>query len=280
MLAEKTLNYKSHLIFYRVVGKGKPVIFIHGFGEDGNVWKNQIDFLKDSVPGDRARFQMIIPDLPGSGGSEMIEDMSMEGMADVIKNIIDTEFPKTPSNGGFKGSLIGHSMGGYITLAFAEKYPQYLNGLALFPSTAFPDTEEKKLARQKGIRFIQEHGAFEFLKTSSYNLFSPLSKEKIPKLIDEFIYSLRNFKGDALVSYYEAMMRRPDRTSIIKNLQIPMLFIAGKYDNAVPLNDVLKQCHLPEISYFHILAESGHMGMIEEPEKCNKILNEYLVNLS
>ncbi len=290
MPAEKNLNYNGHSIFYRVIGEGKPAVFIHGFGEDGKVWKppqtppkEGLSIAQSSLFDDSSllrKFKFILPDLPGSGKSEMIGNMSMEGMAEVIKKIIDTESPKVSPSGGFRGPLIGHSMGGYIALAFAEKYPEYLNGLGLFHSTAYPDTEEKKAARQKGIQFIKEHGAFEFLKTANYNLFSQLSKDKMPQLIDEFIGSLRNFTAKALVSYYEAMMKRPERIATLKNLQIPMLFIAGKYDNAIPLNDILDQCHLPEISYFHILAESGHMGMIEETEKSNRILNDYLINLS
>ncbi len=325
MPAEKNLNYNGHSIFYRVIGEGNPAVFIHGFGEDGNVWEapsnspeggesNAQTWLFDDSSL-LSKFKFIIPDLPGSGKSEMIEDMSMEGMAEVIKVIVDAEKPplilptgenntqpsliedvsnnsnipksevsewvSSPVGGSRMGAvLIGHSMGGYIALAFAEKYPEYLNGLGLFHSTAYPDTEEKKAARQKGIQFIKEHGAFEFLKTANYNLFSQLSKDKMPQLIDEFIGSLRNFTAKALVSYYEAMMKRPERIATLKNLQIPMLFIAGKYDNAIPLNDILDQCHLPEISYFHILAESGHMGMIEETEKSNRILNDYLINLS
>ena len=287
MPAEKNLNYNGHSIFYRIIGEGKPTVFIHGFGEDGNVWRppqtRQKEGFSTALPsifGDSlllSKFKFIIPDLPGSGKSEMIEDMSVEGMAEVIKVIVDSE---KPVGSQMRAVLIGHSMGGYIALAFAEKYPEYLNGFGLFHSTAYPDTEEKKATRQKGIQFIKEHGAFEFLETANYSLFSQLSKDKMPELIDEFIGSLRNFTARALVSYYEAMMKRPERIATLKNLQIPMLFIAGKYDNAVPLNDILEQCHLPEISYFHILAESGHMGMIEEAGKSNRILNDYLINLS
>jgi pimeloyl-ACP methyl ester carboxylesterase len=72
------------------------------------------------------------------------------------------------------------------------------------------------------------------------------------------------------------MMKRPDRTSILKNSKNPVLFVAGEHDNAIPLNDVLKQCHLPEKSYFHVLKKSGHMGMMEEPENANRILEEFL----
>ena len=276
---EKELSYQDKKIFYRVIGSGRPVVLIHGFGEDGTVWNSQIDFLKN-------KFQLIVPDLPGSGKSEMIDDMSMEGMAEVIKNIADIELSKIPPSGGGgasssgrdKGevSIIGHSMGGYITLAFAEKYSEYLNALGLFHSSAYGDNEEKKQTRKKGIEFIKQHGAFEFLKTVVPNLFSPESKEKMPGKIDEFISSLHNFSPAALVSYYEAMMQRPDRTDVLKNSTIPVLFIMGEYDNAVPLKDGLEQCHLPEKSYIHILHKSGHMGMIEEAEESNRFLGEFL----
>jgi pimeloyl-ACP methyl ester carboxylesterase len=203
----------------------------------------------------------------------MIGDMSMEGMAETIKAILDKEQISSVT-------MIGHSMGGYIALPFAEKYPERLKGFGLFHSTAFPDTEERKATRKKGIDFIQKNGAHEFLKTVIPNLFSPKSRDQLANAIDEFIESTNNFSDQSLVSYYEAMMLRPDRSNVLKMLKIPVFFVAGKDDNAAPLNDILKLCHLPEISYFHILAESGHMGMIEETKKSNAILNEYLINVS
>lgn len=265
----KEITIAGNKIFYRVTGNGRPLIFIHGFGEDGEVWKNQIEFLKND-------FRLIVPDLPGSGKSEMIEDMSMEGMAEVIKTIVDGESSEVPPPGGFRGAFFGHSMGGYIVLAFAEKYPQLLNGFGLLHSTAYPDSEEKKATRRKGIEFIKNHGGFEFLKTAVPNLFSPKTKDERPGLVDEFLNSLRNFSGDALVSYYEAMMQRPERTAFLKNINVAVLLIAGEFDNAVPLKDILQQSHLPNNSHFHILKNSGHMGMMEETKKSNHFLKEYL----
>ena len=174
------------------------------------------------------------------------------------------------------GALIGHSMGGYITLAFASRYPDYLSAIGLFHSSAFADSEDKKETRKKGIEFIRAHGAFEFLKNSTPNLFAPLSKDEKPKLIDGFLRSLSNFSSRSLVSYYEAMMQRPDRTELLKTTQLPVLFVMGEYDNAVPLQDGLKQAHMPEKSYIHILHQSGHMGMFEEPENSNHILKQFL----
>jgi pimeloyl-ACP methyl ester carboxylesterase len=122
---EKEILYRGKRIFYQLIGNGAPVVLIHGFGEDGEIWKNQIGLLKH-------KFNLIIPDLPGSGKSQIIDDMSVEGMAEIIKSIIDTESPDILHPGGFRGALVGHSMGGYIALAFAEKYPACLTGFGLF----------------------------------------------------------------------------------------------------------------------------------------------------
>jgi pimeloyl-ACP methyl ester carboxylesterase len=266
---KKEIEVSGNKVVYHISGEGETIMFIHGFGEDDEVWENQVEFLKD-------KFRIIIPDLPGSGESGVTANMSMEGMADIIKRILDTEFSEAQSSGKFMGvCMIGHSMGGYITLAFAEKYPGYLRAYGLFHSTAFADTEEKKATRRKGIDFINEHGAFEFLKTTTPNLFSPFTHAEKPELIDKQIKRLNNFSAGALVSYYEAMIQRPDRTHILSNSTIPVLFIAGKSDNAIPLSDCLKQCWLPALSCIHILGYSGHMGMLEEPGKTNLILEHF-----
>lgn len=286
------LIYQNKKIFVRVAGAGSPVLLIHGFGEDGNIWNEIIDHLKD-------RYQLIVPDLPGSGQSEMIDDMSMEGMAELMKFITASPYPseggsldprklnrtpaitdsEAPPSGGFRGAVIGHSMGGYIALAFAEKYPRAFSALGLFHSTAYADSEEKKATRRKGIDFILENGAHPFLKTAIPNLFSPASKERIPGQIQKFIDDQHNFSPEALVSYYEAMIRRPDRTAVLRNSPVPVLFIMGIYDNAIPLPDVLEQCHLPGKSYIHILRKSGHMGMMEEPGACLRILDKFLLEI-
>lgn len=130
----------------------------------------------------------------------------------------------------------------------------------------------KKQARLKSIEFIKQHGAFEFLKTSIPNLFSALSKQKMAGAINDFIDQQAGSEASSLIAYYEAMMNRPDRRSLLKNSRIPLLFLLGKYDVAVPFSDGLAQCHLPAISYIHILRRSGHMGMMEEAESANKAL--------
>lgn len=250
---------------YRTAGKGKPVMLLHGFGENGRVWDGAADFLKE-------KYKLITPDLPGSGASAMPGDMSIEGMSMVAEAIREAE-------GLEQFTLIGHSMGGYIALAYAEKYPQRLNGLGLFHSTAYADSEEKKETRRKGIAFIREHGALAFLKTTTPNLFSDDTMKNNAGLADHFMDEIGNFSEEALVSYYEAMIARPDRTQVLRDSKIPILFVIGKADKAVSPEDMLKQSHIPEKAYIHVMQSSAHMGMLEEPGKANKILDEFLSDL-
>lgn len=261
----KEFLYNGKKIYYRSIGNGHPVMLVHGFGEDGTVWRNQIEFLKD-------KFKLIVPDLPGSGQSELIDDMSMEGKAEVLHSIIHEEDINSCP-------VIGHSMGGYITLALASAYPNHINAFGLFHSSSFADTEEKKATRRKGIENIRQHGAIEFLNTMIPNLFGKPIKDEKPELIDEQIALSHNFLPKALVSYYQAMIQRPDRTDLLRKTTVPVLFIIGKYDAAVPPEDSLKQSHLPEKSYIHLLQYSGHMGMLEEAELCNKYLEKFLLDI-
>ena len=257
----KTITYQSSKIFYRIAGTGKPVVLLHGFGEDGEIWNNQIEFLK-------SHYQLIIPDLPGSGKSELIADMSIEGMAETIKKILKVELPETEEI-----CLIGHSMGGYITLAFAEKYPSLLNSFGLVHSSAFADGEEKKAARLKSIGFIKTNGAYEFLKTVIPGLFlNPEGYKPCTSLIE----AGKNFTADALIQYYHAMINRPDRTAVLKIFSKPILFIIGQHDKAIPFDQSMQQCYLPNQSHIHILRNSAHMGMWEETQKTNLILHNFL----
>jgi pimeloyl-ACP methyl ester carboxylesterase len=260
-MKERSLEYQSKKIFYRVKGEGPAVVLIHGFGEDGKIWKNQYDIFKNC--------QLIIPDLPGSGRSEMIDDMSMEGLAASVNTILLHEKSS-------RCTMIGHSMGGYVTLAYAEKYGSDLKSFGLFHSTAFADNEAKIETRKKGIAFIKEHDAQAFLKTTVPNLYGSITKKKHTGLIEDHLKTCKDFTAESLIAYYEAMMSRPDRTEVLKLADVPVLFIFGREDQAVPIEDGLKQCHLPQISHVHILENSGHMGMIEESGAAKTYLNEFL----
>ncbi|MBO9561317.1 MAG: alpha/beta hydrolase [Niastella sp.] len=263
---EKFIDIDGRALFYRVIGTGAPVVLLHGFAEDGTVWQHQIEALE-------AKYRLIVPDLPGSGRSGMSEDMSMEGLAAAVKQIVTDEVP-----GDEPFVMIGHSMGGYVTLAFAELYPDRLKGIGLFHSTAYADSEEKKATRQKGIEFILQHGAALFIQQTTPNLFSPSFKQENAAVVQEFIERYSNFSAESLVQYYKSMMDRPDRTAVLEKSTYPVLFIAGEYDTAVPPDHAMQQCHLPLLSYIHLLKHSAHMGMLEEQGLSNKFLADFLAN--
>jgi pimeloyl-ACP methyl ester carboxylesterase len=263
---EKSYQHKSTEIFYQDIGHGAPVLLLHGFGEDSRVWHHQVDFLKDYC-------RLIIPNLPGSGktidnGNPLIAS-SIEEMAETIFALM--VFISTKPF-----IVLGHSMGGYITLAIAEKHAEKLTGFGLIHSTAFADSDEKKATRHKGISFIQKNGAYSFLQTATPGLFTEGYKNEHADKVEELIEQGKNFASQSLVSYYEAMIARPDRTSVLKQSKVPVLFIVGKDDKAVPMEDALQQVPLPNVSYVHILKNSAHMGMWEETGLMNQYLLEFI----
>lgn len=265
----KTFLFQDKNIHYKIYGQGKPVMLIHGFGEDGAVWESQINFLK-------GHFKLIVPDLPGSGQSEFIPDANIETYSEVIKDICDRELTDHSLPGKRGMNMIGHSMGGYVTLSFAEKFPHYLNSFGLFHSSAFADTDEKKETRKKAIEFIKSNGAYSFLKNSTPGLFTQQYRDAQPQKVEALIAAGKNFTEQALIQYYEAMIARPDRTGTLKTSGNPALFIIGEHDQAIPFESSMKQCHLPVVSHVYVLRQSAHMGMWEEEEKANKILLSFL----
>lgn len=266
-MEQKQLHYNGHTLAYRQKGRGTVVMLLHGFGETGAIWKGQFDLFADCC--------LVVPDLPGSGGSDAVPDMSLEGLADVVHALWQEVTGQNP----LPFILIGHSMGGYITMAFAEKYPRLLRAFGLFHSSAYADSAEKKEARQKGIAFIETHGATEFLKTTLPTLYAVQKDEPQAGWIKTHLAEAHNFSAQNLVSYYKAMMQRPDRTPVLVQTSVPVLFVMGQHDKATPLADGLRQCHLPSIAYIHILEQSGHMGMIEEKDRVNQLLLQFVLTI-
>ena len=258
--------WRNKKIFYDVKGDGAPVMLVHGFAENGKVWDEMVSELSGN-------FKIIVPDLPGSGTSEFVdEELRMTDYADALAAIVRAEINSERET----FTMIGHSMGGYIALAFADKHPELLNGLGLFHSTSFADTPDKKKSRLSAITEIQAKGKTEYLKNSLPKLFSEHSRNHFPEMIDNLIKLAEETKKEALVQYQQAMMNRKDRQNLLKSTNIPVIFIQGVEDSAIPVEDGLKQAHMPGICHFHLLERSGHFGMWEEKEKCAKILFKYL----
>jgi pimeloyl-ACP methyl ester carboxylesterase len=272
-MQEKNMLFNDQPVYYRITGTGPAVMLVHGFAEDGTVWENQVHALKD-------HYQLIIPDLPGSGKSiadgfrndnpsAAIPDWSMEYFATCLHAILLHEKIN-------QVTMIGHSMGGYITLAFAEQYPDLLQAFGLFHSTAYPDNEEKITTRRRGIEFIKQNGPKKFLQQSIPNLFSELTKKNHPDMVQQTLTLYTYFPAQSLIGYYEAMIRRPDRTAVLQQFPRPILFIIGTNDTAVPPEQVLQQSHVPGISVVKIFDDTGHMGMMERANDATQALLEFL----
>jgi pimeloyl-ACP methyl ester carboxylesterase len=263
----KEFLYNNHRLCYYTSGKGPALVLIHGFGEDSSIWHNQANHLAE-------HYYLIIPDIPGSGLSAQLEGSPfIEDFAAAVKAILQNENISTCT-------MLGHSMGGYIALAYAEKYPADLNGLGLIHSSAFADRDEKKLARAKSIDFIRANGAYPFLKTSIPGLFSNEFTQNHASVIEALVEKAADFSAAAIIGYYLAMINRPDRSAVLAAFEKPVLFIAGIYDNAVPFEQSLRQFHLPSQAHIHILRHSAHMGMLEEITATSKAIADFsaLVN--
>lgn len=260
---QKKVDYKGCDVAYTIAGTGRPVMLVHGFAEDGNVWEHQVDFLQGHC-------MVIIPDLPGSGQSAYNESLkTIDDFAGSLLAILQAEKIG-------QCIMLGHSMGGYITLAFAETYPEYLTGFGFIHSTAFADSEEKKQNRLKGIKMMEEYGGYAFIKSTTPNLFSAEYKKQSVDKINGLIENGVNFKKEALQQYYYAMMERPGRSMVLRSSRVPVLFVAGDEDVAAPLNDVLQQVHLPKTAYIHVLQNTGHMGMWEATDAVNTYVLQFI----
>ena len=240
-------------------------MLLHGFGEDSSIWYAQGEFLKE-------KSRLIVPDLPCSGASEMLknEDAQISDYAELVKAIFDEE-KLSPA------VLIGHSMGGYISLAFAEKYPELLSALGLFHSGAYADDADKIATRKKAIEFILKSGSRSFLQASIPGLYYDADKSRTD--IDALVGKADRFLPEALIQYYGAMIARPDTTGLLRSFKPPVLFIAGEHDKAIPLEHSLQQCQMPSHAHIHILRDSAHMGMLEETGRSNEILAQFLHSL-
>ena len=266
-----TFTYQGAEISYSVYGSGKPLMLLHGFGEDSSVWRHQVKALSGEC-------SLLVPDLPGSGKSVSEKAIALtaeiDTMADCMAALVRHVFEGT--NGV---AVLGHSMGGYITLALEQRHTALINAFGLVHSTAFADTAEKKETRRKAIAFIQKNGSLEFLKTAVPGLFGDAFKAAHPEQVEALIAAGKDFEPAALINYYEAMMARPERTGVLQGSAKPVLFILGTEDKAAPMNDVLKQSYMPQVSYLTILDGAGHMGMWEQPVKVNNAILNFMRTL-
>ncbi len=174
--------------------------------------------------------------------------------------------------------MIGHSLGGYIIMSFAEKYSDMLLGFGLFHSTTYADSEEKKAIRKKGIEHVIHHGMEAFSKGFVPNLFHKANHSKFSeemKILNKMaaITPIATF-----VAYSLAMKNRNDTTKVLSSFKKPIFIIAGENDNAIPLFQSEQMFSIIDEENALLLSETGHMGFIEKKEESSTFIHSFLKN--
>ena len=247
-------------IFYTEKGKGFPVLLIHGFCETHEIWESFSDELSKD-------FRIISIDLPGFGKSKLLQKPF--ALSDVASKVIEL-LRELKINSCIP---IGHSLGGYVTLAMAHQEPKLVKAFGLFHSTAYPDSAERKLSRNKVIEFVTKHGVAPFIES----FIPPLFYDQTNPHILPLVRLASKTSVATLIAYVEAMRDRSDRTNVLQQFDGTVLFIAGEKDAGITPDSVRKQASLASRVDLNLLAEIAHMGMFENEGETLSLVHKFLV---
>jgi pimeloyl-ACP methyl ester carboxylesterase len=250
---DTTITFNEKSVNYSMQGRGKCVVLLHGFLESLKIWDDFAQELSNE-------FKVLAIDLPGHGASEALaEAHSMELMADVVKAVL--EHLKIQ-----ECVMIGHSMGGYVTSAFASKYPEYLRGMGLFHSSVYADTPEARQNRERMIELVKNDRQG-FIRNFIPDLFAPANRQIYIHEIKALQESASTITKSSIIAALAGMKERKDHQRTISVIDVPVLFILGKDDSRIPLGRVIEMVALPKHSEVLILSDVGHMGYIEAKTK-------------
>ena len=238
---------------YRRVGTGPAMVLLHGFPDNGSVWNDIAATLA-------ADYTLYIPDLPGAGSSPLTQPASLAQMAVAVRHMLI-------AGGVARAVVVGHSMGGYVALAFARLYPQVVAGLSMVHSTPAADDDEKKAARTKVIDLILKGGKATFIRQMTANLFAPQFRAAHPDVVAAKEKLGMQLTDDGLINFYRAMIGRDDNTAVVTDAPFPLQWIAGAEDAIVNYMKTLNLCHYSNVNFVTLYSECGHISMIENPAK-------------
>lgn len=247
-------------------GKGeKCVVLLHGYLESMYVWD---DFLPLLTP----KVRVVTVDIPGHGISDAIaEKQTMELMADTLRDMLD-------AMGIERVTMVGHSMGGYIALAFCEKYPERLDGVVLLSSTPNADTDEKKENRRREIALVRAGKKDMLAAVAPEAGFAEQNRKRLRDYIEDLVEQVHMTEEDGIVALLEGMIARKDQNEMLRQSAVRQLFILGKKDGYIPVEVAeafIAKNPQAEVAW---LEESGHMGFIEEPAACAEALLRFAQN--
>lgn len=245
------------------VGQGPVVVLLHAFPLDRSMWLPQIDPLAD-------QYRVIAPDLPGFGDSTLKPDASMDGFADAVAEHLDEKEISEPV------VLGGLSMGGYVALAFARRYPQRLRALVLADTRAEADGEAARANRDKMITLASHSPASAVIEQLVPKLIGPEALKSKPELVEAVVKLGSAQRPEAIVAALKALRDRPDATPGLASIRVPTLVLVGKHDALTP-PDVAK--HLADgipNARLGVIERAGHLANAEEPRAFNDMLLAFL----
>jgi len=259
---EREQIFNTINVSYTDRGTGDAIVLLHGYLESKEIWDPLAEALK-------SKFRIIAVDLPGHGKSGVVsETHTMEFMAGAVKAVID-------SLGISKVFMTGHSLGGYVTLAFLELYPAGVAGYCLFHSHANPDSEAAISNRKREIKVV---------KAGKKNLMYPdnvtrmFAKENLPgmgKALERSKKIASATPADGIVSVLNGMIIRPSRVSLVEKGERPLLWILGRKDQYFSPETATSGVRLPRNAKVVILENSGHLGFVEETDMSAEIISDF-----
>lgn len=259
---EKLVLFEKGSVCYTIAGKGPAVVLLHGFLEDHHIWHSFAEKLSEN-------YTVISIDLPGFGKSSVFnETHSMAFMANAVYYVLIEE---NISN----CVMVGHSMGGYVTLAFADLYPDKLTGIVLFHSQAGDDNEESKLNRDRTIKIIKSD-RLGFINSFIPSLFAEKNKDLFEAEINSLRKQANNISLDGVIAALAGMRDRKDYRELLKEIEIPVLFIIGKHDSRITLDVIMPQLSLAANCEAVILDGVGHMGFLEAQDLTFKAIEHFV----
>lgn len=258
----KTFSYKNTNIYFTDIGKGNTVVLLHGFLEDHTIWKAVSNSLSK-------KFRVISVDLLGHGKSDCYGYIhTMEDQADMLFALL-TELRLR------KVSLAGHSMGGYIALAFAELYPEHVRSLILLNSSAQADSEERKQNRDRAIEVVKKN-SHTFIRMATQNLFDIDAHNLYKEKISDFTSQALKTSLQGIIASLEGMKIRIDREALLHFGPYPKLVIASENDTIIPLTDIQEQTTDTDVMLKII--KGGHVSLIEQEASVGDCIMSFLKN--
>ncbi|RMA65814.1 alpha/beta fold hydrolase [Ulvibacter antarcticus] len=250
------LNYHNTQIYYKLSGTGPAIVLLHGFLESSRMWDYFVPILAQNST-------VITIDLPGHGKSGFIgKEHGMELMADVVFSILNKHQIQ-------KGVFAGHSMGGYVALAIAEKYADSIDKLILINSTPAEDSEERKINRDRAIKVIVKNPEA-FISMAISNLFAEETRDLYKSEILRLKKEAMKFPVEGIIATISGMKNRKDRISVLKKINTPKFMICGIDDPIIPYETC--KIEASETNTTLISTPGGHMSWIENQAIIAKIL--------